>query len=153
MRKVFLVLMLLALSTVATPHPSTVDIVLFEAACDVVQKYYPGKRTCKYIQPPKILWSEFRDQQTGRLLSMGGGHWSYSNYIMINVRPLSWATKDELILHETIHYVAFRTGGQKGRCFGEEVARRGTAEYFDKEYTRDWKKPYGCEQKDIASDD
>jgi hypothetical protein len=53
-------------------------------------------------------------------------------------------TTEQIVFHETIHYILHEAGADVGRCKGEELARRLTAAEYGYRYSSVWKVGYGC---------
>lgn len=67
-------------------------------------------------------------------------------YIFISPNALN---RDATIVHETTHYVLDKLFPGIGKCDSEEYARRVTAIYVGEEYNEDWRKQYGCSNKNV----
>jgi hypothetical protein len=60
--------------------------------------------------------------------------------------------RDEVTLHEAVHFVIFNAGMDKTNCEHEELARRVSRKLLGLEYNDNWKGTYGCrEEEEVVS--
>lgn len=126
----------LALLTACTIWSETqiepVPPTLFEVAC------YELALDCSELDPPKIIYTALPE-----LMGALGVFIADEPYIYIN-RLKTSVPWEQIILHETVHYVLYYAGPELTNCQSEEKARVITARHFNQEVDPTWRKRYNC---------
>lgn len=105
---------------------------LFEVACAETRV------DCTDMRAPVIIYSAWPE-----LLSAVGVFVPDEPYIYIN-RMKTSVPWEQIILHETVHYVLYYGGVELSNCESEEKARVITARHFNLEVDPTWRKRYNC---------
>ena len=123
--------------------PEAMDKDLWNWSCDYMRIFYGT--SCKKIEPPKILWTEFRWTNKGEPnLRMLGLYWHGSPFINVNVRLAGKDKARHVIVHESIHYIIHENNLEVSACKNEEIARRAHHAFEGTKYKDDWKTWYNC---------
>ena len=145
-KKILLLACILAsgLALGKTEGPEYLDKDLWKWGCSYMHIFHGT--TCKGIERPKILWTEFRwttlkGQPNKKMLGM---YYHGSDYIKVNVVLLGTEKARSVTLHEAIHYIVHENNLDVDRCENEEIARRAHHAFEKTEYKDDWKEWYRC---------
>src|SRR5210317_401062 len=125
---------LLLITAFAGPPPS-VEEQLFRKACTELRV------NCRTLPPPKVVYTDnlfiLVDSRNLGVYLHGG------DTIYIN-KNRHLVEHDQVILHETVHYIHDRLRMEVTRCQSEEQARVITARVFNKEVDPTWRERYRC---------
>lgn len=105
---------------------------LFEVACAEL------RADCTNIDPPKVIYSAIVEPYK----ALGIYFWG-EPYIYINSETtlVPW---DQVVLHETVHYVIYEAELDYTWCGSEAAARVITARVFNTEVDPEWRVRYKC---------
>jgi hypothetical protein len=119
-------------------HEQVVPEQEFNFVCGYTRVFYDAP--CTGLPAPFITYLPLPPGVAGR-------HFEGTDFIILHYKDIyETAPWEQVIVHETVHYVLF-ANGILDICVGEEAARRATATYFGLDYNDDWRKNYpGCER-------
>ena len=128
-------LSLLLASTAASKPPPTVSERLYAIACSQLRV------NCRGLPAPKVVHTDnpfilLDDRNLGVYL-----HGGDTIYVNKKRHMVEW---DQIILHETVHYIHDQLRMGLTRCQSEEQARVITARVFNKEVDPEWRVRYEC---------
>ena len=116
-----------------SPPPPT----LFEVACVAVQEHYEYV-TCDGLDEPVPVISKVVSVRYYGFYHQG------EKYIFVRA-GLPVARQQEVILHESIHYILDHLDVLISRCAAEELARKTVSDWFGTQISPTWERQYGCD--------
>lgn len=113
----------------------------WDKVCAAVKAEY-DENLCSGLEPPTVIQTKIAD-----MLSMLGAFVHDEPYIFVASNlfiALNDTTYDEVVFHETVHYILWWKDYEKGRCESEAAARKLTAKQYGKAEDLTWRFIYGC---------
>lgn len=141
-------LVLILVAGCATIRPVNVELTPYQSACIALGQQEIA--SCAEIEAPVVIIS-----QAPLLIGAYGFYMHGEKYVFAlpqeDINKLALAagvdripTTEEVVFHETIHYILSETDSDVSRCRSEEIARRLTAAAYGYRYNSGWKVGYGC---------
>lgn len=140
MRKLILawILAVVALGACATYQNNTSrELTPFEAVCELVREEFGD--TCYGVEEPELIITELVE-----ILGAYGIYVHGEGYIFI---APNLSNKNEVIVHETVHYVLWELSISRVRCDSERFAREWTEIITGIPLDPTWEKRYGCAEE------
>lgn len=114
----------------------------FKAACYWTQTMGYADVDCSKFDKPTAVFSNVVRAWKGR--NMLGFYFHGEKFVFVR-SDISERMQQEVLFHETVHYVLYETyGNNVGRCESEAAARMATDLYMRRAYDMRWKKWYKC---------
>jgi hypothetical protein len=135
------ILVALAACACTAQYQMTKSFDTWDAACAAVKEEY-GENLCRGLDRPQVV-------QTQLLQILGAlGVFVHNEYYVFvgneAYLTLNGVTYDEVVFHETVHYILWHSEAERERCASEGMARKLTAEQFDIPESPTWRIQYGC---------
>jgi hypothetical protein len=117
------------------------EVSEWDKVCAAVEAEY-DENLCAGLEPPTVIQSKIAD-----ILGVLGGFIHDEQYVFVasdSMLSLNDVTYDEVVFHETVHYILWWADYEKGQCESEAAARKITAKQYDKPEDPTWRVNYGC---------